>query len=480
MASEVFVSDSKGLTADLSQDGEVVTLASGDISVVVRGKDSRIELDGREKISVPIGDDRMFIIDLGRSTGFHAITINGLRTYRFATVDAKAKLNGIRDMLRVLENDGLSWGNQLFFSDGEGVPDNRMFVRWLQTEGATVAGVLEEIALRPTCRSRETMGPSSFARPPFDVAGSLALYRRSPETLEERANGAIEVAGRRFTPRTVISRQHMQATDTPPNRRAAVLGRLALRLTTSLRDLVPNDMAQQIGELRLRFERVMMMPLFQTLGVGPRPISDVPHPEELSDYRYSAVLRHYRQLNNMPGWNPALQGSAETFVRHSDEIYQAFVACVIAEAFGMKRVVDELRPHGKRPSFESDEYSMWYDTQPPFMDSWRQGTSLPDDPRPDLVIVDKRDSRFALVDAKYRVKNGGPTNDSLAEVQYYLNTYGLNMAAIAFPGTRAVLTAEAQGNRLLALPIGPEAAIVERVRKEHLKPLQNLMQPAPW
>lgn len=480
VSQEVSVLDSKGLSADLLPDGEIAVLASGDVTVMVRGKDSRIEMDGRLKSAIPLGNDRMFIVDLARSTGFHAITVDGLRTYRFATVDAKAKLEGVRDMLSVLQREGLSWGGQLFFADGEGLPDNRMLARWLQVEGTSAATVLEDIAVRPSTRSRQVIEASSVARPPFDVAGSLALYRRSPETLEERVDGAIQVGSRRFTPRKVFSRQQSEALDTPPNRRAAALATMAFRITSTLRDLAPVEMVAGIEELRKRFERIVAMPLYRDRNQTLKPLSEAPYPEELSDHRYSAVLRYYRQLSNMPGWNPSLLGTAETFVRHSDEIYQAFVACMIAEGFGMQRTVEELRPHAKHPSFESDDYVMWYDTRPPFLASWRGGTVLPDEPRPDVVILDRKDGRFALLDAKYRVKAGSPTNDSLTEVQYYLNTYGLRMAAIAYPSTGAPMEADAQGNRLVALPITPVGDILDVIRSQYVPLLKSLMQSAPW
>lgn len=477
---EVSVFDSKGQSANLMPHGEIAVLAAGDVTVTVGGKDSRIEMDGRVKTGIPVGNDRMFVVDLARSTGFHAITIDGLRTYRFATVDAKAKLEGIRDMLSVLQREGLSWGSQLFFADGDGLPDNRMFARWLQVDGASAATVLEDIAFRPGTRSQQVIEASSFARPPFDVAASLALYRRSPETLEERVDGAIQVGGRRFTPRKVFSRQQSEALDTPPNRRAAALATMALRFSSTLRDLVPAEMVAGIDELRMRFERIGAMPLYRDGNQPVKPLSETPYPEELSDHRYSAVLRHYRQLSNMAGWNPSLLGSAEIFVRHSDEIYQAFVACMIADGFGMRRTVDELRPHSDRPSFESDDYMMWYDTRPPFLVSWRGETDLPDDPRPDIVIVNKKDGRFVLLDAKYRVRHGSPTNDSLTEVQYYLNTYGLCMAAIAYPGSGAPLEADARGNRLVAVPIGATEGIRDVVRRHYVPLLESLVQTAPW
>jgi hypothetical protein len=481
MQSEVLLIEPSGRSIELISGAPAAVVPAGEVTLVIDAGDIGIDLDGRARPGVRISQKTLLSVDLGRSTGYHCLTTDGLRHYRFATEDAKAKLNGVRDMLNLLDREGLSWGGQLFFTDGSGLPDNRVFVRWLQTEGVIAAQALEAILERPRMRSTRVTGASASARPPFDVARSLALYRRDLTVLEERLCGIVHFGDRRFTPRVVVSARRAEEIDSPPNRRAGDLAHIGVRLCATVLEIVPEDMTLPLQNLATRFARALHSPLFRSLSARRRAFSGTPCPEELFDARYASVFRLHNRLSGPLGWTPSLAGYAESFVKHSDEIYQAFVARLLADALDMEPVFDELRPFRSEPSFESARFAMWYDAAPTTLRSWRRDTPLPDRPRPDLCIVEKGTGRAALVDAKYRVRGSLPTNESLAEVQYYLNAFGMATAAVAYPGEDGPpVLAAAEGHKLLALPIGPRLGVRDAVRDLHVPALLMLLDRPTW
>lgn len=481
MQSEVVLIESSGRFVELVSGAPALIVPTGEVTLAVDADASAIDFDGRARPGVRVGEKSWLSVDLSRSTGYHCLTLDGVRHYRFATQDAKAKLDGVRDMLTLLDREGLSWGGQLFFTDGQGLPDNRIFVRWLQTSGPTAVQALEAIVERPKLRSTRITEASAFACPPFDVARSLALYRRDPTVLEERPSGPLRFGNRRFTPRIVVSARRAEDVDNPPNSRAADLARLGAGFCATVLEVVPDDMAAPLQDLAGRFGRLLRSPLFRRLSARREALSREPYPEELFDSRYASVFRFHKELRGPLGWSPSLAGNAESFVRYAHEIYQAFVACILADAFDMRPTFASLGPFRSEPSFESERFAMWYDTEPPALRSWRRSTPLPDAPRPDMCLVDKETGRLVLIDAKYRASGNLPTNDSLAEVQYYLNAFGLSSAAVAYIAAgRSPILVAAEGHRLLALPIAPNVDLREAVREEHVPALLALLDTPAW
>ena len=482
MQSKVVLIEPSGRLVELIAGTPALVVPAGRVTLVVDASASTIDFDGRSRPDVRVGEKAWLSIDLARSTGYHCLTLDGVRHYRFATQDAKAKLAGVRDMLAALDREGLSWGGQLFFTDGQGLPDNRTLVRWLQTNGPTAVQALEAIIERPKLRHTRVTEASAFARPPFDVARSLALYRRDPTVLEARLSGPLRFGNRRFTPRIVVSARRAEDVDNPPNSRAADLARLGAGFCATVLEVVPDDMATPLQNLGDRFMRLLWSPLFHRLTAHPVALSDEPYPEELFDARYASVFRFHKELRGGPfGWSPSLAGDAESFVRHADEIYQAFVACVLADALDLQPEFASLGPFRSEPSFESERFAMWYDTAPPILRSWRRSTPLPDAPRPDLCLVEKDTGKLVLIDAKYRVSDDLPTNDALAEVQRYLNAFGLPSAAVAyFAAGRPPILAAAEGYQLLALPIAPNTDLRKAVRETCLPALFALLDTPAW
>src|ERR1043166_5478731 len=84
-------------------------------------------------------------IDAFRSVGFHCLEVQGARFY-FATEDAKLQLDGIRKILELIHHEGLSWGQQLFFSDGSAIRDARVDYAWLTDVGSRIVETANAIA----------------------------------------------------------------------------------------------------------------------------------------------------------------------------------------------------------------------------------------------------------------------------------------------------------------------------------------------
>src|SRR5690242_3982717 len=72
----------------------------------------------------------------------------------FATEDAKLKLDGIIRLLHQVGRSGLSWGRQLFFTDGTALRDRRIDYAWLLENGPRIAAAARDIAAAPIRRLR--------------------------------------------------------------------------------------------------------------------------------------------------------------------------------------------------------------------------------------------------------------------------------------------------------------------------------------
>jgi hypothetical protein len=151
------------------------------------------------------------------------------------------------------------------------------------------------------------------------------------------------------------------------------------------------------------------------------------------------------------------------------EIYQAFVACTLGSRLSLHFVSSQpdLRIRdSKGRSMSSEWVDLYYDVHVSSLPSWRDGTDRPANERPDVVIVDRRHHRVALIDAKYRKTGERANADDLLEMQAYLNSFDLTRGGIAYPGQRPEpALVEGQTFRLVELPLLPDepAALAQRV-----------------
>jgi hypothetical protein len=447
-----------GRAEQLVSDSEnIVTVAAKDAIIVVLNSPTEVvELDGAPVRGVRQSGDLLLSLDLTRSVGFHLLRVSE-STFLFATDDGKSRLAGIVDMLKAIQESGLSWGNQLFFADGSSLSDERLVFAWLWRWLATIAQEVEAVARAPRATENLRTRTASHLDGRLQVGKTLALLRRHHELLEPRSNGTISAAGRTFVPRLVAVRDRKRTIVTKANRRVLAVASRCLQLTSLLLS----------GGARVEHLRVFVPRLRDAIrSPGLAPSARLPLPElsatreERTDPRYVLLYERFLDLRRLGCADLGkAQSSLIAFVRHSDEIYQAYVATTLAEAFGCKLTAESLVPRLPKAAFEGERYSIFYDTAAHGMRTWRAETSRPDDARPDVVIVDKQEHSFLIVDAKYRRDGNAVSLDSLREVQYYLNSFLSTAAVIAYPPAdpsyRGITVHSGHDQSLCELPIAP-------------------------
>ena len=165
----LFSSGRRLITEECS--GESITvLPAGFITIQIEGNNlpSSASLDGKA-IHLSLNESRSsahFIIDAHRSVGFHTFEA-GSQSYLFGTEDAKLRMDGIQTMLEYIEEEGLSWGSQLFFSDGTAIRNSKVDYAWLIAVGPQVIKLAHQVAARPHQTTNKT---ARIARP-LDLEG---------------------------------------------------------------------------------------------------------------------------------------------------------------------------------------------------------------------------------------------------------------------------------------------------------------------
>ncbi|MEN1959092.1 hypothetical protein WCE41_01950 [Luteimonas sp. MJ246] len=133
---------------------------------------------------------------------------------------------------------------------------------------------------------------------------------------------------------------------------------------------------------------------------------------------------------------PAIQ----TAIKDVWEIYQAFAAYTIGEAFDLELPRDSsgLRTRWQGgASMKGHGLLLYYDRAAPggLLPSWRSATTRPASERPDITLVDQAGQRVMVLDVKYSVdKQGRCRSEHLFEMQGYMNSFRIDKAAIVFPG----------------------------------------------
>lgn len=424
------------------------------------------------------------VVDLFRSVGFHMLRV-GTDEFLFATEDGKLRLDGIKELLKFLGREGLGWGYQLFFADGVAIRDAKVDYAWLSDAGPRILECARAIAERPRLRqiASEVVGTPGGRR--VIVSPTMTLLRRDPSRLlEETESGPLAVGGRRYSPRLVVAAERKRSVKTACNVRAARL----LTETAALTELVLSD-REITPEARARL-RVLGTALVSALDLHPfdvlrssaMQVPDEPTTEELSDSRYEESYALYRDLTTRLAWSPsATVDTRFAYVKYSDQLYQAFVACALARAFDAQQVGGALRAGAKGPAFRSTRFELYYDTEPPEPDfkNWRNDSLRPAALTPDLIIVDRERSRGLILDAKYRVSAAGNLDpDALTSAHVYMQTFGRKASGICFPGPAPSLQVlEGDSNRIVELSIGPYGNLAEFLRDVARPVLESLMEP---
>jgi hypothetical protein len=430
------------------------------------------------------GSRGVFFVDAFRSVGFHCLEIENAR-YFFATEDGKLQLDGILAILKLIDREGLSWGQQLFFADGAAIRDPRVDFAWLMDVGPRIVATVNAIADRPWRRQdsrpvRGRPGPGNIL-----IGPTMSMLRRNGRTgLDEAPGGPVEFRGRSYWPQAAVMERPTTSIDTVGNRRATALlvesHALAHHLLSS--DDVPTDVKNQLQPLQGTIAKCCDRFPFNLLSGRPFRLKNDPSTEEMVDARYAETYRLYQHLNRDLAWEPGVHLEDEfAYVAYADQIYEAFCAVTIARAAGVPQVGSALRPYLSRPSFRSERYDFYYDTEPPTPEfrNWRKKSSRPAEMRPDLTLVDREARTGIFVDAKYRLEGSGRLPSSaIHDCQVYLQSFGRKHIAICYPAPRPQISEiAADGFRILEIGLGPYSNLLNYVSNDVWSALKGAMEP---
>lgn len=464
-----------GRDVELSPDRarlDAVAVEAAVVVLEVSAPSSRtVTLDGR-RLRLTQGTVGLLTQDFTRSTGYHRLTVDGA-DYWFATQDSKLGLPGIEEMLTELRSMGTGWGGQAIFSDGRGFRDPHVVYAWLDEWATPTLDAIQVVLAGPRSATEQTRALRRRGGPGVLVSQTLRLFRSDPKRyLAEQTGGPVHAFGQDYEPLRVVARSRMQTFETAANRRVVAVLRLTGQLVAEVLRSAPND-ANTVTACRLWQNRVNSLfeaPLAQRLGLQPFNIAAPRQTEELTEPAYGQVYSAAQDARRSFGWNASGDDSTRlSFVHRADSIYQAYVASRFAAALGLTQTSPVLG--AAQPAFRGPDFDLYYDTPPTaaVLRSWRLGSSVPDDSRPDLMLVERASGRVALLDAKYRVaKDGGATEDSRKEVSAYMGLYGLHGVTIVHPGALALRTVEAAGNQIVEGAVRPgeplSAGLVDAVK----------------
>jgi hypothetical protein len=424
------------------------------------------------------------MVDTSGSVGFHSLRVSDAEWY-FATQDAKLKLNGILKLLEFLEAEGLAWSGQLFFADGSAVRNPKIDYAWLERTGPRILDASDAIAARPLRRAQLVRSHQAPQAGKLFLKDTLALLRTNARGLvEEDEHGLIAAGGRRYSPRVVVAGRHERSFDVVGNRRMTHLLLLTLELCRSLRSeprlpkAVKAALQQLAADLHVRLEAFP----FMQLRSRPTRLPPRPAPEEIADERYREAFDIYVELLQEMAWEPGIHiADRLAYVGFADQIYEAFVALVLARAFDAKQVTSSLWSQLSVPVFRSDTHDIYYDTVPPKPEytNWRDASERPGDQKPDLTIIDRSARRGILADAKYRVEPSGrlPTS-GIHDAQVYLQSFERKSIVLCYPGNApSIGRVTGKGYTILEVSVGPFAGLETYLRNEVRPAIEAAMEP---
>ncbi len=465
----------------------VATVPAEYLVVEVEGEQlaSYVTLDQR-KVPLAVAKDRRrgtFVVDAFRSVGYHALSV-GPEEFLFCTEDAKLRLDGVLRLLAAIEDAGLSWSSQIIFSDGSSVRHPKVDFAWLVDQLPGVLSAAVEIVDRPLLRTegkRETGAPCGGR---VLNAPSRHLFRsRSSSVLDLSPNGCLELGGARYHPRLVVRSKLIRGLDSIPNRRLKRVlhqcrGLVYATLTSSN---ASRDAQRQLENLLQRLDDILQHPSLGSITCQDHFV-DTPTPEEQIDDRYVTIFRAWHDLQEVLSWNPSREVTPRhAYVGYADQIYQAFVIVMLAKALRAGAVQRSLQSGLAGPSFRSDAFELYYDTEPPkpAFKNWRSGSNRPTMMRPDITIIHRPSGSGLLLDAKYRVeKSGRLPSSAIEEGQVYLQSFGRQAIGICYPGPQpSISLIEGGGYTIAELAIAPFNGLSEFLEEKVCPQLESLMEP---
>jgi hypothetical protein len=412
--------------------------------------------------STRIGSAICLSIDLSNSVGYHYLKVDD-DVFPFATEDGKLLLRGMMSIIEVLGELGLSLGKQLFFADGDTAPSGYVQFAWLWQNTSRICTVLESVCRSPGSQLMTKHRVSPMLNSVLDVPKTASFLLRNPQFLTERADGMVALSsGKRYTPEFVVLKRRRDSIDTDGNRRALLLALRTIALANTLGSIFGWEKLDSIRPAIDRLRAIVRRQPLRNLMLSPRRgVALNAGSDELTDPRYRFILQKLLELRQS-GWNTneSLQQTFFSFVKHSDELYQSFVAIVIADALGCT-LNRPLRSHQEGPAFVGPDFDIYYDTVPPanILSTWRSVSVRQDRPRPDVLVYHKASGHSLIIDAKYRNAGNDASPESLSEVQYYLNTFEKKDVVVCYPPSdiayRELTSVSGRGYEILEVPIAP-------------------------
>ena len=446
-------------------------VADGERFVAEVPSDHAVELDGLPCALLREGSSRSYLIELGFRTLLGARRVEVRRRHERTQLDliTTSSLRAIERLLPAVSQveqwmprvRGGFWYLDLEKQPRRAVDPTRTLA-FARDNGPRIATLVGDIERQPAMRrtTRISERPLGF---PLDVEATEKLLRATPELLEQAADGPLLIDGKRYAPRFVACR----------TRQADLHATENLRLAAFLYAL-ERDCRSAIGKACW-----LDMPAILQAQASARKLRNVIGQSFLSSVRPSELPNQgappiglesthpcYRELRKMrmEYQTKATYGSWNTanrkHIASADRIYQAWCCHLIAHALGLQQTRSGLRASDGL-AFKGAEWDLFYDKSD-VLQSWRAGTSRPDDFRPDILLRRSADpSRVIVIDAKYAAADlTEAPGDRLKDVQAYMNSFGLRNVAIMHPGngtTLRVSEASAHGNRILEIGAVPEA-----------------------
>jgi hypothetical protein len=275
--------------------------------------------------------------------------------------------------------------------------------------------------------------------------------------------------------------------DTPGNRRASSLLIRVTELATRVLVDAPSRTAETVSDLRHRLTALALREPFRSLirrraycGLSQRPLR-----EEIYDERYASAYRLSSELERDRHWDPQLETVPEwAYAGMADQIYQRFCAHLLADYLGLTSDPAQVSAFGA--SFADKDWLLWVDRQPPswVVQDWRDRSSRPARLRPDLTLFHRPTGRAALMDAKYRRSGERASDDSLTDVQLYLQAYGRRTVGVLYPfvgngelRVHRVADEKLDTSAIYEIPFVPEPRMAEFISSVFMETLDEMLEP---
>lgn len=479
---------------DVVIDGHVYPLAvSGALAVVPEASVAQIQVTGRadevlhDDVALPMrwvagNTVGSALVDLVNQVGYHRVSVRRASSryaFDYQTSSAKATWETVLAMASRVSADAFRYSRQFAYTLPTGerhhvfVPESAY--GWLKDRIEEIAHLTREVSAAPGTEIA-TRVTTSFDARRISIPDTLRLLRERPALLESYAGGPIRVDAKEYAPGAIRVRRSRQRPSRGEHQALAGLLRALVVLCGRLLASVPDALAAQVQQWLHALGELRTLPIIRDhdrLGL-PADLSPVASALERRDQRYARLRVLRAEAAQRFAASALATDGPRIHLQNIAEIFQTFAAFTVGYAAGLRPCdpTGDLRARDKaKRSMSSDRYDLYYDVHPPadVMRSWRDATSRPADERPDIVLYDRATSQAAVFDAKFKIDRDGAraTGEDLAEMQSYMQSFGLDRGGIIHPGpTPNLIVIGGQQNCLVDLAVSPEdPALYDQVRE---------------